>query len=239
MKLAVFSDIHGNLQALKAVLEDIESRQADVIWCGGDLVGYGANPGEVVEEIQHRGIPTVMGNYDDGIGYSRIACGCDYSSEAAMASGQQSIAWTKQHTTESHKVYLRNLPYRLQREFGGFQVVLVHGSPQRLNEYLTEDLPDQVFRNHLESSRAAVLIFGHTHIPFYKNLGGKHLVNSGSIGKPKHGNPNATYVILDITANNLNADIIEVPYDYEAAAKAIEATDLPREYAQMLREGRG
>lgn len=78
MKLAVFSDIHGNLQGLNAVLKDIETRGADVIWCGGDLVGYGANPGEVAEEVRRCGIPTIMGNYDDGIGYFRIACGCDY-----------------------------------------------------------------------------------------------------------------------------------------------------------------
>jgi putative phosphoesterase len=239
MKLAVFSDIHGNIQGLQAVLKDIEARGADIVWCGGDLVGYGANPGEVIEEIRRRGIPTIMGNYDDGIGYFRIACGCDYPNEEAMERGQRSIVWTKAHTTDAQKAFLRNLPYRLQREIEGHQVALVHGSPDRLNEYLFEHVPDEVFLKHLETTRADILLFGHTHKPFHKVIGGKHLINTGSAGKPKHGNPNATYVMLEITPGNVDVQIIEVPYDYEAAARAIEATDLPHEFAQMLREGRG
>lgn len=239
MKLAVFSDIHGNVHGLEAVLKDIEARGADVVWCGGDLVGYGANPGEVVEAIRRRGIPTVMGNYDDGVGYFRVACGCDYPDEAAMERGLRSVAWTKAHTTDDHKAFLRNLPYRLEREFDGHRVVLVHASPARLNEYLYEDVPDEVFRAHLAATGADVLVFGHTHVPFHKVLEGRHLVNCGSAGKPKHGNPNATYALLTLTPGHVAVDIIEVPYDFEAAARAIEATDLPPEFARMLREGRG
>ena len=239
MRLAVFSDIHGNLQGLEAVLADIQQRGADVVWCGGDLVGYGANPGEVVDRIRELSIPTIMGNYDDGIGYFRILCGCDYKSEADAERGARSIAWTKQHTTEAQKAYLRNLPYKLQREFEGHQVVLVHGSPVRLNEYLFETVADGVFAAHLENTRADVLLFGHTHKPYHKVLSGRHLVNTGSAGKPKHGNPNATYALLDLTPTEVKVQIVEVSYDYEAAARAIEATDLPHEFAQMLREGRG
>jgi putative phosphoesterase len=238
VKLAVFSDIHGNIQGLQAVLKDIDSRGADIVWCGGDLVGYGANPGEVVEAIQRQGIPTIMGNYDDGIGYARFACGCDYPNDEAMAHGMKSIAWTKEQTTDAHKAYLRSLPYKIQREIEGHQVVLVHGSPAQLNEYLFENVADEVFEQHLAATRADVLIFGHTHKPFHKVRGGKHLVNSGSAGKPKHGNPNATYLMLEISRTTINVEIVEVPYDYELAAKAIEATDLPHQFAQMLREGR-
>ncbi|MFZ5815698.1 MAG: metallophosphoesterase family protein [Bacillota bacterium] len=239
MRLAVFSDIHGNLQGLEAVLADIQQRGADVVWCGGDLVGYGANPGEVVDRIRELGIPTIMGNYDDGIGYFRILCGCDYPDEAAAERGARSIAWTKQHTTDAQKAFLRNLPYRLQREFEGHQVVLVHGSPARLNEYLFEHLPDDLFAGYLEETRASVLLFGHTHKPFHKVIGGRHLVNTGSAGKPKHGNPNATYALLDLTPAEVKVEIVEVPYDYESAARAIEATELPHEFAAALRTGRG
>lgn len=239
MKLAVFSDIHGNQHGLEAVLQDIERRGADLVWCGGDLVGYGANPGEVVDLVQARGIPTVMGNYDDGVGYFRITCGCDYPNEEAMQRGLRSVAWTKEHTTDSHKAYLRNLPYKLERQIEGHRVVLVHASPARLNEYLFETVDNAVFQAHLDDTRADVLIFGHTHRPFHKVMAEKHLINSGSAGKPKHGNPNATYVLLDLSPSSIRVEIVEVPYDYEAAARAIEATDLPHEFAQMLREGRG
>lgn len=239
MRLAVFSDIHGNLQGMHAVLADIERRGTDILWCGGDLVGYGANPGEVVEEIQRRGIPTIMGNYDDGIGYFRIACGCDYPTEKAMELGQRSIAWTKANTTEAQKAYLRNLPYHLVREIEGHRVVLVHGSPAALNEYLYENLDAELFQTHLAATGADVLIFGHTHKPYVRRVDGKLLVNSGSAGKPKHGRPNATYALLELVPGSVTAEIIEVPYDFEAAARAIEATELPHDYAQMLREGKG
>ena len=238
MKLAVLSDIHGNLQGLQAVLEDIHGRGADVVWCGGDLVGYGANPGEVIETIQHMGIPTVMGNYDDGVGYHRIACGCDYPSDEAMQRGLMSVAWTKEHTTEAHKQFLRRLPYRMEREFDGHRVVLVHASPARLNEYLFEEVADGVFQEHLAAAGADVLIFGHTHRPYHKQLGGKHLINSGSAGKPKHGNPRATYVVVEIKPQLVKPQVIEVPYDHETAARAVESTDLPHEFADMLRQGR-
>lgn len=239
LKLAVFSDIHGNIQGLQAVLQDIAGRGADVLWCGGDLVGYGANPGEVIDTIRQSGIPTVMGNYDDSIGYFRMTCGCDYPSEEAMERGLRSVAWTKANTTDAQKAYLRNLPYKMERVMEGHRVVLVHASPARLNEYLFADTADDVIRTHLANTGADVLIVGHTHKPYHKVLDGKHLVNSGSAGKPKHGNPNATYVLLTLTPGNVAVEIIEVPYDFEAAARAIEATDLPPEFARMLREGRG
>lgn len=239
MRLAVFSDVHGNIHGLEAVLADIQRRGADLVWCGGDLVGYGADPGPVVDRIRELGIPTVMGNYDDAIGYFRVVCGCDYKDEAEAQRGARSIAWTKQHTTDAQKRFLRNLPHRIEREIEGHRVVLVHGSPARLNEYLYEDTSDERFTAHLELTRADVLLFGHTHQPFHKVLQGKHLVNTGSAGRPKHGYPNATYALLELQPGIVNVEIVEVPYDYEAAARAIEASDLPREFAQILREGRG
>lgn len=239
MRLAVFSDVHGNIHGLEAVLRDIEARGADVVWCGGDLVGYGANPGEVIDLIRSRGIPTIMGNYDDGVGYNRIACGCDYPNDEAMERGVRSLMWSREHVTPAQKAYLQMLPYRLQREFAGHQVVLVHASPARLNEYLYEHVADEVFARHLDDTRADVLIFGHTHKPFHKVLNGKHLVNSGSAGKPKHGSPHATYVMLDLTPAGVGVEIIEVAYDFEAAAQAVEAAGLPGAFAQMLREGKG
>ncbi|HYG59941.1 MAG TPA: metallophosphoesterase family protein, partial [Symbiobacteriaceae bacterium] len=216
-----------------------EARGADLVWCGGDLVGYGANPGEVVDLIRGRAIPTVMGNYDDAIGFRRIVCGCDYPDEEAMNRGLRSIVYAGEQTTDAQKAYLRNLPYRMHREVEGKQVVLVHGSPARLNEYLFAHVADEVFRTHLEATGADVLICGHTHKPFHKVLDGRHIVNSGSAGKPKHGSPNATYVLLEIGAGDVTVETVEVPYDHEAAAQAVEAAGLPAEFAQMLREGRG
>jgi predicted phosphodiesterase len=156
-----------------------------------------------------------------------------------MNRGLRSVAWTKAHTSDAQKAYLRNLPYRLHRSIEGREVVLVHGSPVSLTEYLFGDKPDEAFAGHLATTGAGVLICCHTHKPYHKRLGERHVINAGSAGKPKHGNPNATYVIIDVTTNDVTTEVIEVPYDFEAAARAIEATDLPLQFAQMLREGRG
>ncbi|HZK84350.1 MAG TPA: metallophosphoesterase family protein [Desulfosporosinus sp.] len=104
MKVAIISDIHANVIALKAVLKDIEEQQVDSIYCVGDLVGYAPFPNEVIDLIKEKNISTVMGNYDDGIGYQRFICGCDYKTAEAEALGHESIVWTKQHTSEESKV---------------------------------------------------------------------------------------------------------------------------------------
>lgn len=107
MKIAVISDIHGNLHALQAVLSDIMANEVDMVYCAGDLVGYAPFPNEVINLIRLNGIPSVLGNYDDTIANNRLVCGCDYKNEKAQALGEISIAWTKAHVTEENADMLR------------------------------------------------------------------------------------------------------------------------------------
>ena len=111
--VAVFADIHSNLHALLAVLDDIESRKPDFVLCAGDLIGYGPHPNEVVKIIKERGISTVMGNYDDAIAYFRPVCGCDYKSARAQEIGEYSIMFTKKHISEESKALIAALPSSL------------------------------------------------------------------------------------------------------------------------------
>jgi len=141
MRVATFSDIHGNVHALQAVLADIDRQRPDRIFCLGDLVGYGAFPNEVVELIRERGIPTVMGNYDDGVGFDRDDCGCAYTNPEMRRLGDLSLAWSKELVTPENKAFLRPLLSQVRFEARGRRVLLVHGSPRRINEYLYEDRP--------------------------------------------------------------------------------------------------
>jgi putative phosphoesterase len=243
-QITIFSDIHANLPAFEAVLADIESRGLDNLYCLGDLVGYGTSPNEVVAAIHERGITTVRGNYDQGVGDSSDDCGCAYKTPEAKALGNRSIAWTNQHTSDENKTYLRTLAAQIPLQLGGLRVLLVHGSPRKVNEYLYEDRPDQGLERLLDVAEADVLVCGHTHLPYHKVLpSGRHLINDGSVGKPKDGDPRACYVVLsyDERANGggLQVEFIRVPYDVERAAQAIELTDMPDEFAQMLRTGTG
>ncbi|RPI24623.1 MAG: metallophosphoesterase [Chloroflexota bacterium] len=238
--LTIFSDIHANLPALQAVLADMDQRGLENRYCLGDLVGYGTFPNEVVSIMRDSRIPTLMGNYDQGVGNSSDDCGCAYRNEVAKALGQRSIAWTNERTTEQNKDFLRSLPRQFPLTLGDLNVLLVHGSPRKVNEYLYADRPDSSLERLLDLAEADILVCGHTHIPYHRILpSGRHVVNTGSVGKPKDGDPHACYAVLEADQRDLKVQFIRVPYDRETAAQAIEASEMPDEFAQMLRTGTG
>lgn len=238
MKIAIFADVHGNLLGLEAVLADIRPKNVAAIYCLGDLVGYGPRPNEVIEILRRENIPTIMGNYDDAIGNMRIICGCDYKNEKAMQLGESSLLWTKDHTTEENKAWLRQLPLKLEFNSGGLKFLLVHGSPQQLNEYLFESTAEKVLQRFLKENYCDVLVCGHTHLPYHKQVAGGHVINVGSAGKPKHGNPNVGYALIDAREGNLSVEFFRVTYDFEQTAQEIEAAGLPREFAEIIRTGK-
>lgn len=237
---AIFGDIHANLPALQAVLGDMDARGLANRFCLGDLVGYGTFPNEVVELIRTQGYPTIMGNYDQGVGNDSDNCGCAYTTKDAEALGKRSIAWSNRHTTDENKAYLRALTQQIPIQLGDLQVLLVHGSPRQVNEYLYEDRPAASLERLLDLAKADVLVCGHTHKLYHRVLpSGRHVVNAGSVGKPKDGDPRAGYVILKAEKDEFQIEFIRVEYNIEAAARAIEASEMPDAYAGMLRTGTG
>jgi len=237
MRIGILSDVHSNLPALEAVLSDIDAAGADVRYALGDLVGYAPWPNEVLERLRSEGIPIVMGNYDDGTGFERDECGCAYTNPAEKALGDESFAWTKAHTSDENKAWLRTLHPEIRFEADSRRYLLVHGSPRRINEYLYEDKPDETFARIAAGADADVIVCGHTHRPYDKTVGQARFVNVGSAGKPKDGDPRACWALLDTATSTV--EIRRVTYDVEAAAKAVEESDLPSEFAAQLREGRG
>jgi len=238
--ISIFGDIHANLPALEAALADMDRRGLSERYCLGDLVGYGTFPNEVVAIIRESGIPTIMGNYDQGVGNHSNDCGCAYKTDIEEARGKRSIAWTNAHTLPAHKAFLKQLPSQIPLHLGDLRVLLVHGSPRKVNEYLYDDRPDSSFERILDQSQVDVLICGHTHLPYHKVLpSGRHVINAGSVGKPKDHDSRACYITLSATGHDLEVEFIRVNYDIERAAQAIEATDMPHEFADMLRVGAG
>ena len=239
MRCAVFSDVHSNLPALEAVLTDIERAGVDATYAVGDLVGYAPWPNEVLERLQADGIPSVMGNYDDGTGFDRDECGCAYIDPTEKALGDRSFAWTKAHTTDANKAWLRTLAPQIRLEADGHRLLLVHGSPRRINEYLYEDKPDATFARIAEGAQADIIVCGHPHRPYMKRVGATLFVNDGSVGKPKDGDPRACWALIETSPTGVRHEFHRAEYDIEAAARAIEASDLPHEFANQLREARG
>jgi predicted phosphodiesterase len=256
MKIALFSDIHANLPALEAFFVDVEKQKPDAIYCLGDLVGYNIWPNEVINEIRKRRIPTIAGNYDFGIGRVSNDCGCAYKTEPEKDMGKISISYTNSLMKEDERQYLRTLPAHIKIEFqlneDKLNLLLVHGSPRKINEYLFEDREEKSMLRIMEQADADIMCFGHTHKPYHRILNSgvdgqdhyRHAINIGSVGKPKDGNPQGGYLVLTINDNssiknkeNIMAEFIRFDYDIEKAAKAVEDSPLPNGYADMLRNG--
>lgn len=254
MKIALFSDIHANLPALEAALQDIDQRKPDAVYCLGDLVGYNIWPNEVIQTIRERNIPTIAGNYDFGIGRMSNDCGCAYKTQGDKDMGAISIAYTNSIMQPDARQYLRTLPAHIRIEFqlneDKLNLLLVHGSPRKINEYLFEDREEKSLLRILEQADADILCFGHTHKPYHRILNSgvdgqnhfRHAINIGSVGKPKDGDPRGGYVMLHIMESTsiltpeLQVEFIRFEYDVEKAAKAVEDSPLPNEYADMLRK---
>jgi len=237
-RLALFSDIHGNRLALEAVLADIEARDIDRMHCLGDLVGYGPDPNGVIDVLRERDIPSLLGNYDDGVGWDRGDCGCFYATEEAKKVGVASYAFTAAEVTADLKAYLRGLPGEAHIKLGDETVHLVHGSPRRINEYLLEERDEKTYERLAAQESDDVLAFGHTHQFWERRVGGVLFVNDGTVGRPKDGDPRAGYAVLRAETEGMRVEFVRVAYDVEAAATAVVAAGLPGSLAEGLRSGR-
>jgi putative phosphoesterase len=233
-RVAVITDIHGNLAALEATLAWIDGEGIERIYCGGDLVGYGAYPNDVCALIEEQQIPTIYGNYDYAIARDLEDCGCAYVTEHDRQLGQQSVAWTLENTDAAAKDFMRTLPFELHFEVGATSVHLVHGSPRKVNEYLFEEKPASLYERLAAAEGAQTLVFGHTHKPWVHEYGGVLFVNCGSVGKPKDGDPRAGFAVVTEADGQLDVTIQRVEYDAEQAAHDVAAAGLPSEYADKL-----
>ena len=245
---AIISDIHGNLEGLKAVLADIGSQGISEIICLGDIVGYGPNPRECIDEIRQTCKVCLLGNHDQG---------ALFDPEGFNAGAERAIFWTRKmlesggsQGTEERWEYLGELP----RTYKDGDFLFVHGSARNpLNEYV---FPEDIYNQRkMESIFALVPKYcfqGHTHIPgvFTEDLNffspeeldfqyqlnnSKVLINVGSVGQPRNGDSRASYVVLDPPTVQFR----RVEYDFEATAgKIYDIADLDNFLGDRLRDGR-
>lgn len=245
MKLALISDVHANLPALEAVLDDIARRNVDATYHLGDLVGYAPWPDEVVQRIAREGIPGVAGNYDSTVATDYRHCGCRYEDPRQEELSHVSYAWTRAHVTRETKRALGALPFRIDlRPLGGHiagpTLTLIHGNQTLNTVYVTEDRPDDFLRRMATAigARAGdVVAYGHTHLPYHRVVDGVRFVNTGSVGRPKDGDWRAGYVLLEFGEGGPLVEFVRVAYDVKRAADAIRLSDLPADFADFLEAG--
>lgn len=246
MRYALISDIHGNLPALEAVLSVIDDRSdVDGVYHLGDLVGYAPWPNEVVAVLRERAIPGVAGNYDSTTATDHRHCGCRYEDPRQEALSHLSYEWTRANVSRETKRWLGGLPFRIDiRPRGGHapgpRLMLVHGNPVLNTVYWTEDRSDD-FCSRMAAQMGAragdVIAFGHTHVPWHREVGGIHFVNTGSVGRPKDGDWRAGYTVIDMSGDDVDVGFPRVEYDVARAAAAIRGSELPDDFAAYLETG--
>lgn len=220
MRVAVLADVHANLPALKAVFRDIGKGR---IHCAGDLVGYNPYPNEVVELVKKHEVICTLGNHDQGVLTGSTVWFNPYAAKA--------LNWTREHLTKENHGFLASLPFYHSSEF-----YMVHGSPRNyLDEYVSEDYPDEVLNGFFNLTGKDVMCLAHTHVPFVKRLDNGLLFNPGSVGQPRDLDPRASYALLDLEKRE--AEIKRVEYDVEAVVNDLIEEGLPEVLGYRLREG--
>ena len=219
MRFGVISDVHSNAVALHAVLDDMP--RVDGLLCAGDVVGYGPSPGECVDELRERDVPTVLGNHDRavvrdaGFGFNDMA--------------KAGVEYSREHLSDDQFDWLSDLPTE-RREHDGY-VKLVHGHP---------DDPDYYTRSHEFAPTLlrgeAVLILGHTHVQHHETFDEGIVMNPGSVGQPRDGDPRAAYSVLDVDAGAVEEH--RVDYDIAEVQARIREAGLPERLATRLASGK-
>jgi putative phosphoesterase len=230
MKIAVISDIHGNVEALSTFFKDVDSENVDTIICLGDLVGYGPYPNEVISLIKEKHILCIKGNYDNSV------VDKEYSYIRETALNSFSLPWTVSELTEENRLFLQNLPSNITLNVNDKKLLFVHGSPNKINEYLLKDSDNTI--NIMNSISEDILFCAHTHLPDMKEFNNKLYINCGSIGKPKIGRPNITYCLFNIDVETgISAKMKEIPYDLKGLIKYMNDLDFPKELVQSFETG--
>lgn len=236
-RLAIIADMHGNLPALEAVLADIQGQGISQLYHLGDLVGYNPFPNEIVALIQACGIPGLAGNYDRAASAPVPDPIAAYLNPRISPMALEIYHWTVQAVNAASRDYLNCLPEQRLLTVGEWQILLTHGSPRHIMEYVRPSYSDDHLSDILAGVAAPIVLTGHTHVPLIRHLNGQWLINPGSVGFPKDGDPRAAYAILELQ-ETLSITIRRVEYDIDRTVKEILACGLPSKAAADLRRGR-
>jgi putative phosphoesterase len=226
MRIAVLADLHANLPALLAVLDDAAALGCDALWCVGDVVGRGPHPAEVVDELQALDALVVQGNWDEAVGQRRDQPGAVWSGPQEEAVGLASLEWTIARCSDDQRAWLRQLPQTERLSVEDRSVLLFHGSPLRQNEYLWASRPSRVFARVSADEGDDLLCFGHTHEAFHRPVGKSHFVAAGSVGCGAAEDRGARYAVIDLAGPDLAVNFRSVPYDDQAVEAAMRAAGL-------------
>jgi predicted phosphodiesterase len=239
-RLALIGGIYSNYHALVATLADIARRGSDATYFLGDLGAFGPHPNRIPELLIERGIPGIQGNYEESLSTGATDCHCGYTDPRDNYYAQISYDYTVKNTSDSYKKWMGTLPKSMRVDVGETRVLLSHGSPRKINEFLWRSTSaDSFLRKLCDDYDADVIVCTHSGLHWHKRLSDDHhIVNAGVIGRPANdGNTNVWYTMLTIAGAQADVEFIAVDYDHHALAREMRDEKLPNEFIETIETG--
>jgi predicted phosphodiesterase len=238
-RIAVFGGIYNNYLALEAALTDATRRGIDTLYCLGDLGAFGPHPDRVFPLLRDHGVLCIQGNYDNSVGNGLPDCQCGYTDPRDNYFARLSYKYTFRHTSLANRAWMKDLPGQRRLRLGRYEVLLCHGSPRRMNEFLWESTTSTQFLEYLAATHQAdVVLATHTGLKWHRRLAGdRHFVNVGVLGRPENdGRTNVWYALLEARPE-LRVEFVPVVYDHERLAHAMHREQLPEEFVETILSG--
>ncbi len=238
-RIAIFGGVYNNYLALAAALADVKRRGVEAVYCLGDLGAFGPHPDRVFPLLHEHGVQCIQGNYDNSVGNGLADCQCGYIDPRDNNFARISYAYTLQNTSSTNREWLRLLPTQRRVDLGRYRLLLCHGSPRRMNEFLWESTTSTHFLDHLcREYDADVILTTHTGIKWHRRLANeRHLVNVGVLGRPENdGRTNVWYALLEANPD-FRIEFVPVEYDCERLAREIREEKLPEEFVETILSG--
>lgn len=239
-RIAVFGGVYNNHLALTELLEDATRRGAEAIYCLGDLGGFGPHPEKVRPLLAQGGVLAIQGNYEESLASSREDCNCGYTDPRDNHFAEISYGYTARSCSPGFKAWMGELPRRRRVRVGGRELLLVHGSPRRVNEFLFHSTaPVPFLEVLLDQNRCDGILCTHTGLHWHRHLpSGRDVVNVGVIGRPANdGNPQVWYAMLEEREGGIGVELVPLPYDHFGLAAEMRAEGLPEEFVETILTG--
>jgi predicted phosphodiesterase len=238
-RIAVFGGVYNNYLALAAALADVKQRGVDAVYCLGDLGAFGPHPDHVFPLLRDHGVLCIQGNYDNSVGNGLADCQCGYTDPRDNHFARISYEYTFKNTGPENRDWMKELPSQRRVQLGGYRVLMCHGSPRKMNEFLWESTTPTHFLEHLaDAHQADVMLTTHTGIKWHRRLSGdRHFVNVGVLGRPENdGRTNVWYALLEARPE-FRAEFVPVEYDHRRLAEEMRAVRLPEEFVETVLSG--
>jgi predicted phosphodiesterase len=238
-RIAVFGGVYSNHFALAAALTDARTRGVDAVYCLGDLGAFGPHPDRVFPLLRDNDVACIRGNYDDSVGNGLADCQCGYTDPRDNHFARISYDYSFRNTSPPNRAWMRELPPQRRIRLGRYRLLLCHGSPRRVNEFLWESTTPTHFLDRLATDHDAdVILATHTGIKWHRKLpGDRHFINVGVLGRPENdGRTNVWYTLLEATPE-LRVEFVPVVYDHERLAGEMLEEGLPQEFVDTVRTG--